>query len=258
MASAIDTGLFVGACPFRGLPSTPDDISALRRAAALDRAIATGFGSLFYHDPEDGLARDLERFDQVSDWLRFYAVVNPEFPRLETQVRAAAEDARIAGIRLLPTLHHFDLDSDRVRTVLRLARECGLPVNVTARLLDGRVAPRYLHQGTLSTAQLASFLAGAGEATVVLSMFFFNELQALQVEWGDLPSVVLDLGCSKPTTASFDQLGSWFPLDRVVFGTGAPLYYWTGSRLALEGALLPEEAKAAILADTAKGVFRWA
>lgn len=258
MARAIDAGLFVGTCPFRSLPSNPEDLRRLRDAAGLERAVATGFDSLFYHDPEAGLARDLERFGEQSDWLRFYAVVNPELPRLEAQIRAAADDKRVAGLRLFPTLHHFGLGSERVRTVLRLAAGCGLPVNVSARLLDGRVAPRYLHQGALTTAQLTAFLAELHEATIVLSMFFFNELQTLRVEWEDLPNVVLDLGCSKPTTASFDQLGSWFPLDRVVFGTGAPLYYWKGSRLALEGARLAESIKGAVLTETAKGVFRWA
>lgn len=258
MARVVDASLFVGTCPFRSLLSTPEDIRALREVASLDRAVVTGFDSLFYHDPEAGLARDLEYFGELASWLRFYAVINPDFPRLEAQIRAAAEDTRIAGVRLFPTLHRFDLDSDRVRTVLRLAAECGLPVNVSARLLDGRVAPRYLHQEVLNAGQLAAFLAESGEATVVLSMFFFSELQALQVAWEGLPNVVLDVACSKPSTASFDQLGSWFPLDRVVFGTGAPLYYWMGSRLALEGSRLSESAKEAILGGTATEVFRWA
>ena len=256
--SAVDTNLFVGPCPFRDVPSGVEALNRLREQAGLDRAIATGFNALLYYDPITGLDRDLEEYDSLSGWLDFFAVINPEFPRLEAQVQNAAGDRRIVGLRLFPTLHHFALNSERTLRMVRLAAEHRLPVNVTARVFDGRVAPPSILQTDWDRDDLAAFLSQAGEATVVLSMFFFNELKALDVDWEGLPNVYLDLGCSKPTSASFDELASWFPVDRVLFGTGAPFYYWKGSRLALEGAELTAEQKAAILGSNAKEVFQWA
>ncbi len=254
----IDVNLFVGDCPFRTIPSSVEDLERLREDAGLERAVATSFGSLFYYDPMAGLERDLERYESLQDWLSFFAVVNPDFPQLEGQISRAARDERIVGIRLFPTLHHYALDSKRVTETLRLASEHGLPVNLTARLTDGRMAPRYVDQAEISTDALVKLLDGAGDATVILSMFFFNELQPLPVEWSRLPHVHLDLGCSKPSVASFDELPSWVPVERVLFGSGAPLYYWKGSRLAVEGARLTEDQKNAILGRTAKEVFPWA
>ena len=115
--ATIDTNLFVGTCPFRDVPADPEALRLLRTAAALDGAIATGFDSVFYHDPEAGLTRDLERFEPLADWLRFYAVINPEFPRLDEQVAAAARDPRIVGLRLFPTLHRYRLSGDRSRAI---------------------------------------------------------------------------------------------------------------------------------------------
>lgn len=259
----IDVNLFVGHCPFRTLPSDVEDLKRLREAAGLDRAIATSFSSLFYYDPVAGLERDLERYEPLCDWLSFFAVVNPDFPQLEQQVERAARDERIVGLRLFPTLHHPPLPSERVTETLRLAAVHSLPVNLTARLIDGRVAPRYVDQGEWAPDALVKLLEGAGETvdrkrpTLILSMFFFNELQPLQVEWSRLPQVYLDLGCSKPSVASFDQVPSWFSAERVLFGSGAPLYYWKGSRLAVEGARLTEDQKSAILGHTAGEVFRW-
>ena len=46
----IDTGLLVGPCPFRSVPSSVADLVALRQAAELDCAVATGFRSLLYSD----------------------------------------------------------------------------------------------------------------------------------------------------------------------------------------------------------------
>ena len=256
----VDTNLLVGTCPFRKVPSEPEDLDRLRQGAGLERAIATGFRSLLYYDPVSGLADDLVQYETLTDWLYFYAVVNPEFPELEAQVVAAAGNERIAGVRLFPMLHHFDLDSARTLETLGLAAAHELPINLAARLFDGRVAPRYVHQGEVDAAALLLFLARAAAipgATVILSMFFFSELTALEIDWGQLPDVYLDLGCAKPNVASLDQLASWFPPQRVLFGTGAPFYYWQGSRLGLEGSRLTPSQQEAILGGNAMEVFRW-
>ena len=53
--AAIDTGLLLGPCPFRSLPSAPEDLLELRQRAGLERAIASGFRALLYFDPLMGL-----------------------------------------------------------------------------------------------------------------------------------------------------------------------------------------------------------
>ena len=57
--------------------------------------------------------------------------------------------------------------------------------------------------------------------------------------------------------ASLDQLRQWFPLQRALFGTGAPFYYWQGSRLGLAGARMHDEARSGILGRNALEVFAW-
>ena len=255
---AIDINLFVGDCPFRSLPSSVEDLERLREAAGLERAIATSFNALFYYDAAAGLERDLGRYGALGDWLFFYAIINPDFPDLERQVESAARDRRIVGLRLFPGLHGCALDSPGLSSTVLLAAEHDLPVNLAARLIDERVAPRYLNQGHVHPQGLADLLRQSSQATMVLSMFFFDELESLDIDWGDLPRTYLDLGCSKPKVDSFDRLTSWFPAERVMFGTGAPLYYWKGSRLAVEGSTLPAKQQEAILGGNASEVFPWA
>ena len=253
----IDTSLFVGRCPFRDVPSSPGDLNVLRERAGLDRAVATGFNSLLYYDPVSGLERDLEDHEALSDWLYFYATLNLEFPQLEAQVQCAAQNPRTVGLRLFPTIHRTDLNSEPGLQAARLAAEHGLPLNVTARVFDGRVAPRYIQQTEVDRADLTAFLERTGETILILSMFFFNELQPLKVDWGALPNVYLDLGCSKPSVVSCEQIPSWFPVERVLYGTGAPFYYWGGSRLSLEGSRLSDGQKEAISGANAMEVFPW-
>jgi hypothetical protein len=119
------------------------------------------------------------------------------------------------------------------------------------------MAPRAIQQSEPDRAELVSFLEGVDGTRIVLSMFFFPELKGLRVDWSKKTNVYLDLGCCKPSSASFDELASWFPVERVVFGTGAPFYYWKGSRLALEGSRLSETDRTGILGGHAMEIFPW-
>lgn len=51
IVTVVDTGLLLGPCPFRTIPSAVADVLALREAAGFDRAVAMGFRSLLYFDP---------------------------------------------------------------------------------------------------------------------------------------------------------------------------------------------------------------
>ena len=73
------------------------------------------------------------------------------------------------------------------------------------------------------------------DVKIALSMFYFSEIRTLNLDWHALPNVYVDFGCSKPNIASLDVLERTFPIGRALFGTGAPFYYWAGSRLGLEG-----------------------
>ena len=95
------------------------------------------------------------------------------------------------------------------------------------------------------------------DVKIALSMFYFSEIRTLNLDWHALPNVYVDFGCSKPNVASLDVLERAFPIGRALFGTGAPFYYWAGSRLGLEGAELSAESKRAIMADNARDFFSW-
>ena len=253
----IDTGLLLGPCPFRDVPSSVADLLALREAAGLDRAVATGFRSLLYYDPIAGLQRDLAEYESLAEWLHFYAVVNPEFPQWAELLDQVSADRRLLGIRLIPALHHYTLHAPIVRDIMDLAGQLQLPVNLMARVFDDRIAPRFVDQSVPAPEAVADFLAQSNGTRVILSMFYFSELQAMGVEWKNLHNVYVDFGCCKPSVASLDQLHETFSLQRALFGTGAPFYYWKGSRLGLAGARLQEGDRRGLLGQNALEVFAW-
>lgn len=254
---ANDINLILGPCPFRSIPSSVDELERLKRRAGLERAVASGFRSLLYYDTLSGLDEDMVHYGPLRTWLSFYATINPRFPQMEKGVRRAAADERIAAVRLLPSLHHYALDAPEVDDAMAAARAEGVPVNLMARIFDDRVAPQYVQQRVPDPEQVAAFLMRHSDVKIALSMFYFSEIRTLNLDWHALPHVYVDFGCSKPNVASLDVLERAFPIGRALFGTGAPFYYWAGSRLGLEGAELSAESKRAIMVDNARDFFSW-
>lgn len=254
---ANDSNLILGPCPFRPIPSSVEELQALQRRAGLRRAVASGFRSLLYYDTLAGLDEDMVHYASLREWLRFYATIDPRFPQIERGVRRAATDERIAAVRLLPALHHYRLDAPEVNDVMAAARAEGVPINLMARIFDDRVAPQYVRQVVPEPEQVAAFLTRHSGVKIALSMFYFNELKALDLDWHALPHVYVDFGCSKPNVASLDVLEKVFPTERALFGTGAPFYYWAGSRLGLEGSELSPETMRAVMTDNAQDFFAW-
>lgn len=254
---AIDSGLIVGPCPFRRVPSGVEELQALRQRAGLWRAVASGFRSLLYYDPLSGLDEDMAQYAALREWLYFYATIDPRFPQAENGVRRVCADERIVGVRLLPAVHHYALDSPEVDALMGAAAAENVPVNLMARIFDDRIAPRYVQQLVPPLESVAAFLHRHRQVKVALSMFYFSELKGLVSNWHDLPHVFVDFGCSKPNVASLDVLASFFPVERALFGTGAPFYYWAGSRLGLEGSQLSADQQRAILAGNARSFFAW-
>ena len=254
---ANDTNLILGPCPFRSIPSSVEELEKLKGRAGLQRAVASGFRSLLYYDTLSGLEEDLVHYASLRTWLYFYATLDPCFPQMERGVRRAAVDERIAAVRLLPGLHHYELDAPEVDDLMAAAQAERVPVNLMARIFDDRIAPQYVQQTVPKPEHVAAFLMRHRGVKIALSMFYFTELRALKLDWHALPHVYVDFGCSKPNVASLDALEKVFPIARAFFGTGAPFYYWAGSRLGLEGAEMSVETKRAIMADNARSFFAW-
>jgi len=254
---ANDTNLILGPCPFRSIPSNVEEIEKLRERAGLQRAVASGFRSLLYYDTLSGLEEDMAHYASLRTWLYFYATLNPCFPQMERGVRRAAVDERIAAVRLLPGLHHYELDAPEVDDLMAAAQAERVPVNLMARIFDDRVEPQYVQQTVPKLEHVAAFLMRHRKVKIALSMFYFTEIRGLELDWHALPHVYVDFGCSKPNVASLDVLDKVFPTARALFGTGAPFYYWAGSRLGLDGAEMSVDTRRAIMADNARDFFSW-
>lgn len=254
--SYFDVNVFCGAYPFRSLPAeNPEQLRALLKQARMEGAIVTPFPALFH---SQGWTETLHWMGAFAEdpHMAFWAVINPAFPGWQEDLLEAARSPKVAGIRLFPRYHGYNLFAPQLAQLLELAKAHKLPVHLSARLLDDRLRPRLLHvDPPLDLEEVAGLLKLHPTLTWVLGGFYMGELKALASTLRALPQGYADIGCAKPTEFWWEGLEETFPAERLLLGTGAPLYYHGGSRLSVHRAQLDPDTREALLRTNAHALL---
>src|ERR1041385_8817489 len=105
----VDCGFYCGPSPFRPLPAAdPQGRRARMREADADRAVVTPFAGLFHDLGWEALGEWRAAF-RGDPAVRFWAVLNPDYPGWESDFEQAAAAPEVAGIRLYPRYHGYAL-----------------------------------------------------------------------------------------------------------------------------------------------------
>lgn len=255
-SSYIDSSFYCGPYPFRPLPAaTPDGLRVLMSEAKAEAAVVTPFPALFYNRGWEALEEWRVAFAGDSR-VRFWAVINPAFPGWEADLEAAASASEVAGVRLCPRYHGYSLSHPSLAELAQRAARQSLPVNLLARLLDDRLHPCMLRvDPPLDLQEVSGLLKRAPDLPWVLSGFYAAELNTLYPALRAAARAHVDIGCVKPPEFWWEEVVERLAPERLLLGTGAPLYYHAGTRLSFERSALPEEIRSLVLRDNPRQLF---
>ncbi len=183
------------------------------------------------------------------------ALVHPTEPEPVEQVKFAAEQWEMCGIKLMPAVHNYNVDDPIVRPVVAAARDCGLIVSIHS-------GPNNCHPNRIGN--VASWVP---ETPIIMDhMGFPDDLEdAISVaksyknislgttilrfhrRWGNDPDTVV------PTEVKIavDQLGA----ERIVFGSNLPEYRPIQVVNALKRLELGDDAEALIFGDNLARIY---
>lgn len=133
----LDFNCYIGQWPFHPLAvETFDQLQAIHKENGIDGGFVSSLKSMFYRDyfePEKELYETLKGTN-----YRQVMTVNPLFPACLDVVRYGIENWNIAGVRVMPTYHGYDLESPFLEELCALLQEKGLPLYLTLYLEDIR------------------------------------------------------------------------------------------------------------------------
>ncbi|QIF01058.1 amidohydrolase family protein [Roseimicrobium sp. ORNL1] len=254
----IDCNISIGHWPFRyyrGQESSEILTQCrLLREKGLTRGWAGSIEGIFYRDvtqANDILHERCTEYGREHGGARLLLpafTINPTLPSWENDfsqcVSVALTTERV--IRLHPNYHGYTLDDPLFLKLLEAATEAGFLVQVVVQMEDERTQHPLMQVKPVNLKPLPAILKKVPNARVmVLNANRAMSMTALQ----DCP-VWLDFAMLEGVAGIEALLKDW-PLEKLVFGSHAPLFYWESAKLKLQESELSEKQLAAITHDNA-------
>jgi predicted TIM-barrel fold metal-dependent hydrolase len=236
----IDCHVYLGANPFRrlGAENAAQFAQGLQQRGVTE-AWAGAFEGLLRRDVAV-VNRELAHACQNS-LFRPCGTINPALPAWQDDVKRCAEEHGMRVIRLHPNYHGYTLETPVFRELLTLASKHRLLVQLVAQMEDERTQHHQVRAAPVDLKPLAAIMREMKDARVMLlnanAAMVLRHLQ-------DCPNVWLDFAMIESVGGVENLLKTW-PLERVVFGSFAPVFYWESARLKMqESAIMATPAKA--------------
>ncbi len=249
----IDVNTYLSHWPLRHLPGedTANLVAGLRRRGVA-QAWVSNLDALLHRDMAAVNARLADECRRHGDGLLVpFGSVNPKLPDWEDDLRRCVEEHHMPGIRLHPNYHGYNLDDPDFARLLRLAAERGLIVQLALLMEDERTMHPLLRVEPTNVTPLFDATKQAPGLRLVL-------LNSQSVLRGRALAGLLAAGEVYVEIAMLEGVGgvanllAQTPLNRVLFGSYTPLFYFESALLKLQESPLSEEQLGAIRRDNAR------
>ena len=252
----IDTNVSLSRWPFRRLRGDdPDDLVSVLQSRNVRQAWAGSFDGMLHKDiagVNSRLAADCRSHGK--GLLIPFGSINPKFPDWQEDVRRCKEDHRMPGIRLHPNYHGYALTDPVFTELLGLAASRGLIVQLALRMEDERTQHPLMRVSPVDPAPLTDIIKGVPRLRLVIlncspgaepeQMRRLSEAGAVYFDFSMLEGLG---GVSRMIRA--------VTLNRVVFGSNFPFFYFEAALLKVQESGLTEAEKTAIFEENASGLL---
>lgn len=180
-----------------------------------------------------------------------FGSINPTLPEWEEDLRRCAEEHRMPGIRLHPNYHGYTLDAPGFARLLRLAAERSLIVQLALVMEDERMMHPLWRVPPVDATPLARIVT----ATPGLRLVLLNALGRLRGEalrrMTDAGEVFYEISMLEGV-GGVERALEHISLDRLLFGSHVPLFYFEAAVLKLKESPLTAAQEQAICRDNAR------
>ncbi len=231
----VDTNVYLGRWPFRRLPDAePAELARKLQEGGVAEAWVGSFDGLWQRDLADVNDQLAEHCRSVSE-PRFvpFGSLNPTLPDWQEDLRRCHELHKMPGIRLHPNYHGYKLDAPEIASLLAAATERKLVVQLVLTMEDERTQPVLARVPHVDTEPLAALV----KATPGLRLVILNGFRALRVDKVEPLAVSGDVTFEIAMLEGVEgvqRLVRAVGLNRVLFGSYYPFFYFESARLKMQ------------------------
>ena len=255
----IDTNTHLSRWPFRRLvgDETPDLVIRLRKRNVA-QAWAGSFDGILHKDiaqVNTRLAADCRTY--AKDLLVPFGSINPKLPNWQEDVRRCSEEHKMPGIRLHPNYHGYNLADPVFGELLHLAAALRLIVQLVVCMEDARTQHPLMRVPPVDLTPLSSVIANEPRGRLVLLNWpaGLNEDQKVKA-LASSGSIYFDISMVEGIEG-VARLAEELPIERVLFGSNFPLFYFESALLKMQESGLPDSQKSAVFEGNARRLLAW-
>ncbi len=246
----IDTNVTLSRWPFRRLPGdeTPDLVARLR-ARGITQAWAGSFDGLLHRDTGGVNARLADECRRHGAGILIpFGSVNPKLPDWREDLRRCEEEYEMRGIRLHPNYHGYGLNDPEFAQLLEAAEARKLIVQVAVSMEDARTQHPLLRVPLVDPGPLLSRAPGVP----VVLLNWWSALRGPKLApLAALSNVFFDIATVEGIEG-IARLVEPIPVERILFGSNAPLFTLDAALLKMRESGLPEERTVRIFEANAR------
>ena len=250
---AVDVNVYVSQWPFRRVhgDDTRQLVQRLRRYN-VRQAWTGSLDGLLHKDIASVNSRLAEECRAHGGGMLVpFGAVNPTLPDWEEDLRRCHEELKMPGIRLHPDYHRYRLDDPRFRRLLKLVNERNIIVQLAVVMEDPRTQHPLLRVDPVDLEPLLGLLPEFPRVRIVL-------LNALRSSSLDLLKSLTEAGqvyCEiswLEGVGGVGRLADTISVQRILFGSYAPVFYFEAAQLKMRESLMTEEQTREILRENAR------
>ena len=249
----VDTNVNLSRWPFRRLAGDePAELVAKLRKCGVAQGWTGNIDGIFHKDIAGVNAR-LEKDCRThgQGLLVPFGSVNPKFPDWQEDLRRCQEDHKMPGIRLHPNYHGYTLDDPAFTELLWLAAHHRLIVQIALCMEDERTQHPLMRIAPVDLTPLADQVKKVPDVRLMILNCNPRIKQDLLPPLASAGEVYFEFSMVEGV-GGVARLVKQVSLERVVFGSNFPLFYFESAVLKVQESGLAEGQKSALYEENAR------
>ncbi|MCH7725562.1 MAG: amidohydrolase family protein [Planctomycetes bacterium] len=256
----VDVNVNLSRWPFRRLPhdETPRLVEKLEQMH-VEQAWVGSFDGLLHKDiagVNTRLVDDCRRYGKGI--LVPFGSVNPTLPAWKDDLHRCHEVHSMRGIRLHPNYHGYGLDDPAFVELLDKAAQNGLIVQIAIMMEDERTQHSLVQVPPVDATPLLKLLRER-KSLKELRLVILNGQRALRGEalsnLADAGNVYFDFAMQEGV-GGLEKLSKHVPIDRILFGSYSPFFYFESAELKLRESRLGGLANQSLTTKNAEKLLK--
>jgi len=244
----IDINAYIGHWPFKQLKyNTCDALLQRMNQFGVDISVISNLNGIFYKNMQR--AND-ELHDEIKSNRRFrnrflpFAVINPIYAGWKDDLTKCIEKFGMVGIRLYPNYHDYTLNDPKCIELVKIARDRGLPVALSLRMVDSRQRSWMDIEHEWELKDIIPLIKEVPDARYII-LNVANSTKLTEEEIALIRSTNIVVDTSGRALTNLGEMLEKFGKEKFSFGTHSPILDYLTGLLRIE-ALRKEEANEGI------------